>query len=311
MIQLALRRVSPRSLPAPALLAVALLALLGSVSPRPLAAQEIALPAVSDTLYEARLVSGEGYVGRVVAVQGDTLTLLTTGGVRVQLLRAQIASLRPARGQERGSEFWPEDPNRTRLFFSPTGRTLEKGSGYFGVYELFIPFVAYGVTDRVMLVGGSPFYLAFLGDVAPPFYFGPKVQVVDGAKFDGSVGALAVFVPVSGSSDGGDNFGIVYGVGSYGDADNAVTAGMGFGYVGSDFSSRPVLMLGGEARTGRSIKLITENLVVPGEDGVLLSAGIRFFGERLSADAGLVGDAGSGGGCCLPVVNFVYNFGRR
>ena len=66
---------------------------------------------------------------------------------------------------------------------------------------------------------------------------------------------------------------------------------------------------GGETRVGRYTKLISENLFVPGEDGVILSAGMRFFGRRLSADAGLAGFAGEDGGCCFPLVNVVYNFG--
>lgn len=58
-------------------------------------------------------------------------------------------------------------------------------------------------------------------------------------------------------------------------------------------------------------KFITESYFVPGESGGLVVGGVRFFGERLSADAGL-GFALDGGdaSCCLPVVNFVYSFGR-
>jgi hypothetical protein len=296
-------------------LLVLLLAVAGS---GPLAAQQPELLAVSDSLVEVRLADGETYVGRIVAVQGDTLTLQGISGVRVQFTRAQVVAVRAAQGRVEGGAFWREDPNRTRLFFSPTGRSLAAGDGYFGVYELFIPFVAYGITDRIIIAGGSPFYLAFLGDVTPPLYLGPKVQVVDRPNLQGSVGALTVLVPDGDDggefgSDDDDIFGIAYGVGTFGGPDRAVTAGIGWGYVGSDLSSEPVVMLGGETRVSRSIKLLTENVLVPGGDsGLLYSAGIRFFGERLSADAGLVGFVGDGdSGCCFPLVNFVYNFGGR
>lgn len=270
-------------------------------------AQEDVQPAVGDT-FEVELAGGESYVGRVVRATSDTIALETVAGARVTLARARLESSSVARGRVVDGEFWHEDPNRTRLFFSPTGRSLPRGGGYFGVYELFVPFVTLGLTDRLLLAGGSPFYLGMLTDEAPPVYFGPKVQVADAPSFRGALGGLTVFLPDDGN---GSLFGIVYGVGTAGSADHALTGGIGWGYVEDDFSSRPAVVLGGETRVSSSLKLITENLFVPGESGAILSAGVRFFGERLSADAGLIGFAGDGGDCCFPMVNFVYNFGRQ
>lgn len=286
-----------------------LLLLVALAVPGVLSGQEGEGLVAGEMLYEIRTAGGESYVGRVVAVQGDTVVLESTSGVRIELARGQIVSARPARGRMVRGQFWREDPNRTRLFFSPTGRSLARGDGYFGVYEVVIPFVAYGVSDRLLLAGGSPFYLAFTGDVTPPVYFGPKFQVVSTPSLAASIGALTVWVPDDGADD--DVFGIVYGIGTYGSTDHALTGGLGWGYVQDDFSSKPVVMLGGETRISRSLKLVTENLFVPGEDGAILSGGVRFFGERLSADAGLVGWAGSSAECCFPLVNFVYNFGGR
>lgn len=270
-------------------------------------AQEDVQPAVDDTL-QVEMTGGEGYVGRVVRATPDTIALETAAGARVTLARERLESVSQARGRFVGGEFWHEDPNRTRLFFSPTGRSLPSGGGYFGVYELFVPFVTVGLTDRLLLAGGSPFYLGMLTGEAPPVYFGPKVQVVDAPSFDGAVGGLTVILPEDGD---GSLFGVVYGVGTVGSADHALTGGVGWGYVEDDFSSRPAVVLGGETRVSSSLKLITENVFVPGESGAILSAGVRFFGERLSADAGLIGVAGDGGECCFPMVNFVYNFGRQ
>lgn len=262
--------------------------------------------AVSDTLWEIRLAAGESYVGRVVAAVGDTITLETSTGTRIEFTRSQAVRVRPARGTLRGNAFWAEDPNATRLFFSPTARALPRGGGYFGVYELFIPFVAYGVTDRVLIAGGSPFYLYLTGEVEPPFYIGPKVLLLDTEKMAASLGALTVIFP---DDEDTEIFSILYGVGTWGSTDHAFSFGAGWGYVDDDISEKPLVMVGGETRVGRMTKLMTENLFVPGEDGVIVSGGIRFFGERLSADAGLAGWLGDGTECCLPVVNFVYTFG--
>ena len=291
----------------PLLLALALLALPAAHDPA--AAQEAPRLAVGDSLVEVTLRGGESFVGRVVRVAADTISLETVSGTRMEIARSRIDAVRPARGRVVRGQFWREDPNRTRLFFSPTGRSMPAGGGYVGVYEVFIPFVTMAVTDRIMLSGGSPFYLAFTGDVTPPVYFGPKVQVVSTPRFQGSLGSMTVYVPDDGGDDG--FYSVLYGVGTVGGADRALTAGAGWGYVDGEFSPKPVVMVGGETRVSRSIKLVSENMFVPGEDGLVISGGVRFFGERLSADAGLAGFAGGDGGCCFPLVNFVYHFGRQ
>jgi hypothetical protein len=271
------------------------------------AAQEGQRLSVSDTLWQVRLADGETYVGRVVEIAGDTVTLRTATGTRIQFTRRQAVRVRAARGQLRQGSFWAEDPNTTRLFFSPTARTLPRGGGYFGVYELVIPFVAYGVTDWLLVAGGSPFYLAFNDEFGyPPLYFGPKIRLLQTDRLAASLGSLTVLLPEEGDDD---IFSIVYGVGTWGSTDHALSFGAGWGYVEDDFSEKPLVMVGGETRVGRMTKLMTENLFVPGEDGVILSGGIRFFGERLSADAGLAGWLADDSECCFPLVNFVYNFG--
>lgn len=263
--------------------------------------------AVSDTLVEVRLADGSTLFGRVVAVEGDRITLETQSGARVELRQSQIRSLRRVSGKVKDGTVWRDDPQATRLFFSPTGRSLAKDEGYFGVYELFFPFITYGITDRVTVAGGTPIIPGAIGEFA---YFGPKLLLVDAPKTQISAGVFA------GLFDEG-LAGVLYGVGTFGDRNNALTTGIAWGFTSGegdgDVSDRPLILLGGEARTGRMTKFITENYFVPGEEGVLVSAGIRFFGERLSADAGIGTFLGEGcnGECTLPLVNFVYTFGKE
>jgi hypothetical protein len=66
-------------------------------------------------------------------------------------------------------------------------------------------------------------------------------------------------------------------------------------------------MLGGERQFARRVKFVTENYIWKGGGGVA-SAGVRFFGERLSADLGLAFPIGAGAFFAFPVVNFVYLF---
>lgn len=286
------------------LLAAALLVV--AVCPDPLHAQVPQVVEVGDETVEVRLADGSVLYGRITGVEGDRITLVTTAGARIELERAQIRSLSYPAGRMRDGAFWEEDPHATRLFFAPTGRSLAAGEGYVGVYELFFPFVTYGVTDAFTVAAGTPIVPGAIGEFA---YLGPKLRIVDRARTQLSLGAFA------GIFEGG-TAGLLYGVGTFGDRDNALTAGAGWAFYagegGSEMSERPLIMVGGETRVGRRLKLLTENYFVPGESAAVISGGVRLWGERLSADAGLGAIVDEGcSGCVFPLVNFVYSFGTR
>jgi hypothetical protein len=74
-----------------------------------------------------------------------------------------------------------------------------------------------------------------------------------------------------------------------------------------------VLLAGGEAHLSNSVALITENWFPLGSDVQLLSFGLRFFGDHLSADLGFwypLTREGTEGFPFLPWLGFCYNFGR-
>lgn len=265
----------------------------------------------ADTVYRVRLHDGTTLYGRVVSDTEDGVTLETAGGTSVTVERSRIRSMRPARGRIVDGRFLPEDPNRTRLLFSATARPLARGEAYVSSYMLFFPFAAIGVTDRFTMAGGTPVLPGAMGEL---FYLAPKYTVASRANSDLAVGALAFFA--TREVDEG-SLGILYGVGTFGDPNQALTAGVGWGFSlgGGDarISSDPVLVGGGEVRMGERTKLLTENWlwIGRGNSGAILTGGIRFFGENLSADLGLgMGVDQRNVGCCLPLVNFVYNLPR-
>jgi hypothetical protein len=273
----------------------------------PATAQDPAPVAQADSVTEVRLRDGSVLVGRVERETEMMVVLVTAAGARVEIPRSQIVSMRRVVSRP-GGEVWPEDDNVSRLFFTSTGRPLPKGEGYVSSYWLFFPFVGYGVTDRITIAGGTPIIPGGIGKL---FYLAPKVALYDSERLSFSAGALSMFATEY-LNEG--SLGIVYGVGTYGSRDNAVTFGAGWFYadVEDEFetSNEPVFMLGGERRVSRRVKLITENwfAVNPGLSG-LLSGGFRFVGDRLSADFALAGATGVEAACCLPMINFVWSFG--
>jgi hypothetical protein len=269
--------------------------------------------AAADTLVALTLLDGSRHVGRVVAETETAITFETTAGLRFEVTRDRIRSLAPVEGRVVDGELWPNDPNRTRLLLlSPTARTIPQGAGYVSAFWVVFPFVAYGVTDAFTVAAGTPVIPQVIGRVV---YVAPKLRVVHSPTMDVAVGTLALFATEE--IDQG-SVGIAYGVATYGDAagDNAITAGAGWGWAlgrgDAWLSNDPLLMVGGEFRVGRTVKLVTENFFVPTESVGLVSGGVRLFGERLSVDAGLAAPVGHGWDFTwFPVLNFVYNFGRH
>jgi hypothetical protein len=267
--------------------------------------------AAPDAVVEMRLRDGSVVYGRVVTQDSSHVVLRSLGGTQIDASRDQIVSLRLARGRMVGAEYWAADPNGTRLFFTATGRALGKGEGYLSTYFIFFPFVSYGVTDRLTIAGGTPVFPEIIGRA---FYIAPKFTIAETERAAYAIGALS-FALTEDISSG--TFGLLYGVGTWGDRDNAVTAGAGWGYRwggnSSSVSSAPVLVLGGETRASRRVKFVTENWIYTGSGaaGAILTGGVRFVGDRLTSDFGLIGGAGAGDVvCCVPMVNFVWNFGR-
>jgi hypothetical protein len=193
----------------------------------------------------------------------------------------------------------PASPGGTRLLFGPTARSLPKGQVSFGVYEFFLPFVQVGVTDRVSIGGGTPLFVG-VDESHRPFWITPKVQVRRGRSTDVAVGVLHAALP--GEAGGG----IGYVVATHGTQRGSFTTGAGMAYD-VDGGRAPVVMIGGEEQVRPGLKLITENYVWKGGHGVVM-AGVRFFGDRLSADVALGVPVGLGETFAFPVINFVYNF---
>ena len=251
------------------------------------------------TLYELVLRDGSRMYGSIDNEDDTEVVFRTQAGAMVTAARANILTLRKVTGVIVGTEFQRADPNATRLFFAPTGRSLKKGQTYLGVYEFLMPFVQVGVTDRFSIGGGTPLVFG-IDEWNRPFWITPKLQVVNTASTQIAIGALHAF------DTDGDGGGIGYVVGTRGSAVGSVTAGAGLAY-GNDGGRAGVVMAGAEGTIRRNMKVITENYIWKGGNGVA-SVGVRFFGERLSADLALAFPIGADVFFGFPVVNFVYVF---
>lgn len=241
------------------------------------------------------MTDGSQVYGQVDAISDDAIVFRSIVGVVMTVPRANIVDLRVARGRMVDGEFLPQDSHNTRLMFAPTARSLRRGEGYFGVYYI-LPFVQVGVTDRFSVGGGTPLYF---GEGVRPVWFTPKLQVLARKNVQAAAGIIHI------TSVGDFNAGIAYGVTTLGPEDKAATLGLGYAYSGDDRTA--IFMVGGEHRQSRRIKWITENWFWPGSGNGFVSGGVRFLGERLSADVSLVVPLVDDT-IVFPIVSFAWSF---
>jgi len=243
---------------------------------------------------------GSSLIGRIVSAGSDSVDFQMGIG-RVSVAIKDIREISEADSESmHDGEYWFPNPNSTRLFFAPTGQMLKKGEGYFSDYMLIFPGFAYGVTDNVSIGGGVSLIPGEFDNQI--YYFTPKVGVSLSEKVHVSTGFLL-------AGTRGGTGGIGYGVGTFGDGDASATVGLGWGFAGGEIQSKPLAMLGGEARVSRRIALVSENYLLPIDNNpIIYSFGVRFLGEKLTTDLALVNSSAGGGGIGIPYVDFVFKF---
>src|SRR5689334_24209431 len=74
------------------------------------------------TTYELMLKDGSRLYGTIEQEDDISIVFRSVAGVVMTAPRAEVQSLRAVVGTLSDGEFWPGDPNTTRLFFGPTAR---------------------------------------------------------------------------------------------------------------------------------------------------------------------------------------------
>ncbi len=270
-------------------------------------------PVPADSLFSVLLKDGTKLTGRVVQEDEVSVTIVTPAHLEVKVPKSSIVSIKPVQGRIVEGVFHRFDPNYSRLMFAPTGRPLRRGEGYFSDYYVLFPGISYGITDYVSFMIGMS-VVPGLGLSDQLRYVAPRIGIRASDEFAVSAGALYVSVEDVAA-------GIVFAVGSIGRQDKSFTAAIGLGYTKEEeeefkFAEHPILVVGGNVRLSNSIALVSENWFITGEglglDEQPFAIAVRFFGDRLAVDAGLIiiGKVLEEG-FPIPWLSFVYNFGRR
>lgn len=251
------------------------------------------------------LKDGTSYTGQIVREDVEQIELRTLGGARVIVPRSEVRRIEQVAGEVVEGRWRAFDPNNTRLLFAPTARPIGKGQGYFAMYEVFFPFLAYGPGAGVSLAGGVTLFPSLWEQGV---YIAPKVTVLDRPNVDAALGVLYLT-----TTKFEERTGIAYALTTIGPPGKSATFGVGFGYGDDGFSPIPAYMAGGEYQFSSRTKLLTENYYIPEWDGeALLTLAIRSIGRGVTADLGFLTtpEALRGDGFPLvPLINFMFTFG--
>jgi hypothetical protein len=233
--------------------------------------------------YLLKLTDKSEIVGKYVERTSDYLVFSTSAISRLQIPFERIVSIQELNASNmKGNVYWSPNPRPTNYFFWPSAINLKKGEGYFQNNMLFLNSVHYGITDNISIGGGLEFISLFSG--TPILFFTPKVTFPAGRNLHAGGGLLLVTVPDEGSG------GFLYGSATAGSIEHNVSGSLGFGFAGGEFSSTPLVNISGMTRVSRKLMLMSENWIIPltDETAAAFSFGVRFLGDKIAADVGLV-----------------------
>ncbi len=269
---------------------------------------------------------GNDYIGELISKDEKSVKIKTATLGEISIPKTSIKNIEIL-GQEqiKDGEFWFANPNATRYLFAPSAYNLRKGEGYYQNTWVFLNQVSYGFTDNFTCgIGVVPLFLfGKEAGQATPVWITPKFTFGKQEKaFNFSIGSITTLLPFGGASTRG-MAGVIYGLGTYGNRDNNISAGLGWGFLGGGgtgaIGKKPTLNVSGMYRLSKSGYFVSENWFLSLGDGglidntnlSLLSAAYRYAGKNVSIDLGLFTVIPNPGSAVLPWLGVTIPFARK
>lgn len=237
--------------------------------------------------YYIQTTDGNTYRGQILSQDSiSTIFNLERFGEH-RFLKAEIKKLQLLdRDKMIDDEYWMDNPQATRYFFSPNAYGLKKGEGYYQNVWVMVNSFSVGLSDYISIGGGVVPLFLFAGSPTP-VWLTPKFSIpVSRDKFN--LGGGALVGTILGEEDTG--FGILYGISTLGSKDKNVSLGLGYGFAGGDWAKAPMINLNTMIRFGPKGYFISENYFVQteGTTALIFTLGGRHIIQNAGLDYGLV-----------------------
>jgi hypothetical protein len=275
------------------------------------------------TLLVITLSDGSEHVGQIESAESKFLNFLTRENKIIRISKSEIKDVvayedsRLAREEkaalrmkETGQDtiVRPEytDANLNRMIIFPTARPMKPWQWYIQLNELFFPFAAVGIGNFLTLGGGISLLPTMPEQI---IYLSPKITPLHSENL--SLAAGVFFVTSTHKVEITEGMGVAYTMATIGDKERSFSVGLGWGFSGENFSNKPIVILGGDIKIGRNLKLIAETWTPFIEGSILGIIGFRIIGKHISGDFVVMRPFGQNtrGGSFVPWFNLTYNFG--
>lgn len=257
-------------------------------------------------------IDGNEYIGVIIERSADKIRLKTDKLGEISILNKDVKRVTEvAAARLKNGTYWLDNPQSTRYLWAPNAYNLKKGEGYYQNVWILFNQAVYGITDHFSAgVGVMPLFL-FAGASTPAWItLKYSVPVV---KHKVNVGAGALVGTVIGETN--SNFGILYGITTFGSRDKNINIGMGWGFAGGKMARNPTVNISGMIRTGAKGYFITENYFIGTPDNfvVLMSLGGRRIIKNFGLDYGLLLPLGADINTfiAIPWLGFTVPFGSK
>lgn len=235
----------------------------------------------TNSLIRIELKEGDDfYVGELLSFSKNDVTIeISAGTITISFDKIDEIRIIDISNEE---ELWFPLHSDNRLFIYPTAIASKAGTGYYqNIYVLFsnLSYTPINGLSFNLFFGNIP-ELIFDENI---FSFGLKYSLkpINDVHLAVSANRYGDFL------NEGNAITTFSTLGTYSYQNTDFTFGLGFGANEGEIS-KPIALFGLQTRLRERLSFVTENLILPGSEDAVFSAGSRFLGKRISADLGFL-----------------------
>jgi hypothetical protein len=249
--------------------------------------------------------------GKLLGVAKDTVSLIDENNQEWKIPLKDIRHIEyvdPLRKSGR----WFDSPNTMRYLLASTAMPLKKKEIAFQATYLILVSAHYGVTDRLSVGAGTDIVTQSV------FFLNAKYNIADNERFKFSLGANYYSLPrefiTGNTSERNTGLGLIYGAGTWGNANHHLTLGAGYLYAKGYFLP-PIITLSGTARFAKRFALVTENWFFIVDSNLelpsLISLGLRYISKRNTIDLAFFNDSEFSLEAGFPYIGYSFKISRN
>ncbi len=274
--------------------------------------------------YKISTIDKSEFIGQFVKRDSEIITIKTISLAKFEIPISNIRKIDEIESPTyKNGEYWFENPNASRYFYSSSAINLREGEAYYQNTYVFLNSFGIGISDHLSVSGGIEFFttVGSLGDddFSPGYFVSPKLSFDVAENLHLGVG---YFYSRMNTIFGNYRSGYLYGVATLGNKSSNYSLTIGWNGSRLDFNKEPIIGFSATMRVTKGVALITDNLVLPTyninhytHDSEIkyfpnFSYGIRFFGKKLAFDLALINNPEivQKSAIGYPLINFVINF---